>query len=722
MPQPLTATGMRARRGLSVALQLCVVAVANIGAFALRFDGDLPDWAITTLFSTLPWLVAIRALAFMPFRLYEGLWRYTSVWDLRNILFAICASTIAFGGLNAFVLHATYPLSIHVIDAALLILLMGGLRLSRRLVGELRKGRSGRRVLIYGAGDAGDMVVRAMRAPSKHDYNPIGFVDDDPSKRGRSIQGVRVLGGRLELPQIIELHRPDEVLIALDDAGRDDSATLREIVRALEPFKIDIKIMPRVSDIIDGHLELGQIRSLNLEDLLARAPVKLDDAPIRRLIRGRRVLVTGAGGSIGSELCRQIARLDPATLVLLDRYENGLHAVRLDLEDQWPAVALQAVIADVTDKDRVREVLASCRPEIVFHAAAHKHVPLMEENPSEAIKNNVGGTRVLADAAAEAGVGRFIFISTDKAVNPTSVMGASKRAAELVVQAHGTVGGTSFATVRFGNVLGSNGSVIPRFVEQIRNGGPVTVTHPDMRRFFMLIPEAVLLVLHAAAQSSNGAVYVLEMGEQIKMVDVARNLIRLSGFVPDEDIQIVFTGLRPGEKLSEELVGPNELACRSSVPKILCVTNGSAPPLDLAAKIRHLESQAFEGNARGIMASLRDLIPEYDRRKGRAAEAPGGPTPRAVAFENVAGILGLCCPSCRQQQIQRSRARGVGERLRRRWDDGRLFRCRACGWRGWLVPLEYGSPMERTVAPALSSGESAVDARDDLTRHPASAA
>ena len=421
---------------------------------------------------------------------------------------------------------------------------------------------------VFGAGDAGEMIVRDMRTKSSQPYRPIGFIDDDRAKVGLRIHGVPVLGTRHDLSAILERYKPHEVLIAIP---RAEPAAMRAIVRSLEPFKIPIKTLPNLRDLIDGKVELAKIRSLSVEDLLVRAPVGLDIQPVKSLIAGRRVMVTGAGGSIGSELCRQIAGLKPATLVMFDRYENTLHDIRVELDDRKHAFGVIPVIGDVTDASRVNAVLAEHQPEIIFHAAAHKHVPLMEENPCEAVKNNVRGTRVLAQAADAHGVDRFIMISTDKAVNPTSVMGASKRVAELVVQAQAVGSGTSFSIVRFGNVLGSNGSVVPRFLDQIKKGGPVTVTHPDMRRFFMLIPEAVQLVLHAASQAESGATYVLEMGEQVKLLDMARDLIRLSGLIPEDDIKIEFTGLRPGEKLYEELVGADEEARPSAVEKF-CVS------------------------------------------------------------------------------------------------------------------------------------------------------
>jgi FlaA1/EpsC-like NDP-sugar epimerase len=493
-----------------------------------------------------------------------------------------------------------------------------------------------------------------------------------------------------------------------------DPAGIRTIVRALQAFKLPIKTLPKLTDIIGGKVQLNEIRNLSVEDLLARPPVGLDPMPVKHLIRGRRVMVTGAGGSIGSELCRQIAKLQPASLIMFERYENSLHAVRMELEDSRPNCGIYCVIGDVADTACVSATMQQHRPEIVFHAAAHKHVPLMEENPCEAIKNNVRGTRLLAQASEFFGVDRFIFISTDKAVNPTSVMGASKRLAELAIQTQAMGSGTSFGVVRFGNVLGSNGSVVPRFLDQIRRGGPVTITHPEMRRFFMLIPEAVQLVMHAASQAESGGIYVLEMGEQVKLLDMARDLIRLAGYVPEEEIPIAFIGLRPGEKLYEELVGMNEVAGPSKIEKIHRVTSRTRPDPEFFTRLETIETQAAEGDVEGVRASLKQLIPEYMNPADVAAtqelsateEEVGADAAEEAEIAQVEGdALYQFCPSCISARVHRSRARTLMERVRRGMTDERLFRCAACGWRGWLSPLVSvdGEPVAHFDAPDLSS-------------------
>jgi FlaA1/EpsC-like NDP-sugar epimerase len=496
-----------------------------------------------------------------------------------------------------------------------LVALLGALRMARRTYHEMRASPGGKRVLIVGAGNAGELIVRDMLQSLDYDYRPIGFVDDDPGKQRERIRGVPVLGTCADLAHVIKRTKPDDVLIAMPSAP---PAVIQDVVRALQPFHLNINTLPRLSEIVSGRAAVAQIRKLAIEDLLARQPVGLDPAPVQALVAGRIVMVTGAGGSIGSELCRQVAALGPRTLVLYERYENSLFAIANELGDRWPALDVQSLIGDVCDANRLTSVFARYPPHVLFHAAAHKHVPLMELSPGEAVKNNVFGTQQLVEAASVAGVERFILISTDKAVNPTSVMGVSKRVAEMIIQSKDTSSRTVFAAVRFGNVLGSNGSVVPRFLEQIKAGGPVTVTHPEMRRYFMLIPEAVHLVMHAAAMAQGGEVFVLEMGEQVRVLDMARTLIRLSGFVPDEDIPITITGLRPGEKLYEELVGNEEVVEPSGTEKINRVRRDH--PVDAASLDRHLADlrRCIAGESPGgnrypsaLLSVLQELVPTY---------------------------------------------------------------------------------------------------------------
>ena len=606
----MISTLVRLRRPLVIALHLALIVAANYVAFWLRFDGNIPDLQWGNFVRMLSFLLLIRMATFMPFRLFQGLWRYTGLWDLLNILAAVCLSSVVFVLIVRFGLGTrTYPRSVYVIDALVLLVSLSAVRLSRRVYRDFRWRTRGNRVLIVGAGDAGEMIVRDMKNNPFYHYQPVGFVDDDPAKAGRRIHGVRVLGSRADLARIIAEHRPDEVIIAMPTVA---PSVLRQVVRSLEHHKLPIKTLPNLSDVLKGKVDVNQIRTLSAEDLLARAPVALPTDRVRALVAGKRVLVTGAGGSIGSELCRQVASFGPARLVMLDQYENGLFAVDAEIRRRWRGVPLDVVVANVTDAERIDGVMRRTAPEIIFHAAAHKHVPLMESNRCEAVKNNVYGTRLMAEAADRHKVERFVLISTDKAVNPMSVMGATKRVAERVVQFMGARSSTCFVAVRFGNVLNSNGSVVPMFMDQIKRGGPVTVTHPDIRRFFMLIPEAVQLVLHAATLGASGAIYMLEMGEQVNIADMARNLIRLSGFIPDEEVLVVFTGLRAGEKLYEELVGSDESAEPAGVEKLQrIVANATPDESTFELELRQLEAAAFRADDAAVTAILQRVVPTF---------------------------------------------------------------------------------------------------------------
>jgi FlaA1/EpsC-like NDP-sugar epimerase/lipopolysaccharide/colanic/teichoic acid biosynthesis glycosyltransferase len=611
---------MKWRRPIIVVLDLVLIILANYFAFALRYDGSIPRGELHTFEQTVLVLVGIRGVAFALFGLNEGLWRYTSLWDLQNILKAVLVSTVIFYGWVHLVMGiSSYPRSIFAIDAILLIGFLAGVRLSSRVFRDKAVFQKKRKVLVVGAGDSGERVVREMKTRSVFNCEPVGFVDDHIALLNQRIHGVRVLGTVGDIPKLVEGLRPEVVVVALPDATPE---FLRDLVIKLEPYEVSIKTLPGKGELLADQSTVSQMRNISVLDLLSRAPIDLDNEATRQMVRGKCVLITGAGGSIGSELARQISLFDPRSLLLYERHENSLYNIHKELDDQKRGLPIVPLIGDVTDAQRLCAVLEQYKPQILFHAAAHKHVPLVELNPLEAVKNNCLGTRITAEAANLYGVEQFVHVSTDKAVNPSSVMGATKRVAELIIQDIARTSKTRFLLVRFGNVLGSSGSVVLRFQEQIRSGGPVTVTHPEIRRYFMLIPEAVQLVLQAATIGKQGHIYILDMGEQIKVLDIARSLIRLSGFVPGKDIPIRFVGLRPGEKLYEELAGEGEVATNSCLDKILQIQATSPPDFaKFEEKLEALESAVHRAEASTILERLKEIVPTF-RSSGSDNELP----------------------------------------------------------------------------------------------------
>lgn len=601
---------MRWRKPIIVVLDVILIILANYFAFVLRYDGSIPEGEIQIFEQTVFALVAIRGVAFALFGLNEGLWRYTSIWDLQNIIGGVLTSTVVFYGWVHWVMDIySYPRSIFAIDAILLVGLLAGVRLSSRVLRDRPIFQKKRKVFIVGAGDAGERVVREMKTRPVFNCQPIGFVDENVGLLNQRIHGVRVLGTVQDLPKLVEGLKPEVVVVAVPNAAPE---FLRDLVIKLEPYNISIKTLPAKEELLADQSTVSQIRNVSIPDLLSRAPVDLDNEATRQMVRDKCVLITGAGGSIGSELARQITLFEPKVLLLYERHENSLYNIHKELDDRRLAFPIVPLIGDVTDAQRLCAVLEQYKPQILFHAAAHKHVPLVEMNPLEAVKNNCIGTRVTAEAASLYGVEQFVHISTDKAVNPSSVMGATKRVAELIIQDIARTSRTRFLLVRFGNVLGSSGSVLLRFQEQIRAGGPVTVTHPEIRRYFMLIPEAVQLVLQAATIGEQGHIYILDMGEQIKVLDIARSLIRLSGLNPGKDIPIRFVGLRPGEKLYEELVGEGETAVRSSLEKILQIRTISQLDFEeFREKLSALEAASYRDEASVLIERLKEIVPMF---------------------------------------------------------------------------------------------------------------
>ncbi|MBL6965617.1 MAG: polysaccharide biosynthesis protein [Anaerolineales bacterium] len=543
-----------------------LIIIAVMGSFALRFElGNLFRYYLPQAWRMALLAVLVKPLVYYLFGLYRRLWAYASTRELVLILYAVSsASTL----LLAAVLVMTsiqarqpgyigFPRATLVIDWLLSLLLVGGIRFSSRLIADGRLGANGspdrvgiRRVLVVGAGDAGALVVREIQKNQQLNLEPVCFLDDDVVKQKSQIHGVPVVGTLEDLPRIINMRAIQEVIIAIPTAPGD---VVRRVAEACRQEKVTFRTMPGIYELIGGRVSVNRLRQVNIDDLLRRASAMSDDRRIGSLIAGKRVLVTGAGGSIGTELCRQISRWGPSSLIMLGHGENSIFRIFLDLYDSHPDQPKYPVIADIRDRDRLNTIFDNLRPQVVFHAAAHKHVPLMEVNVEEAITNNILGTRNIVEVSVNAGVEHLVMISSDKAIRPTSVMGATKRLAELIVLDAAHTSGLAYAAVRFGNVLGSRGSVVPRFQRQIAAGGPVTVTHPEMERYFMTIPEAVHLVLQAGAMGNGGEVFVLRMGKQIKILDLAEDLIRLSGLEPGEDIEITYSGVRPGEKLSEEL-------------------------------------------------------------------------------------------------------------------------------------------------------------------------
>jgi FlaA1/EpsC-like NDP-sugar epimerase len=552
-------------------------------------------------------------MCFIIFKLYNSLWSYAGIYEAMRLITALIISNAIVVSLVT-ILSISIPLSIFIITFFIETLFMGGTRFLYRVLRRIKQRAFSytepeNRLMIIGGGEAGSIIVKELEQSPFSDSKAIAIIDDDENKKNMKLHGVPVVGNRYDIVRVAKEMNIDEIIIAIPSAPKKE---INAIYSECSKTDCKVRILPSISHIINGNVSMKKVRDVELEDLLGREPVKLELNKIALYLKNKVVLVTGGGGSIGSELCRQIAAFLPKQLILLDFYENNAYDIQNELKFKYPDLNLTAVIANIREEQRIDNIFRQYRPDVVFHAAAHKHVPLMEENPIEAIKNNVFGTINVVKSADKYKTSKFILISTDKAVNPTNVMGATKRIAEMIIQATNRHSKTKFAAVRFGNVLGSNGSVIPLFKKQIVNGGPVTVTHPEVTRYFMTIPEAVQLVIQAGSMVIGGEVFVLDMGQPVKIYDLARNLIKLSGYKPDEDIEIVFTGLRPGEKLYEELLLEEEGLSTTRHNKIFV-----AKPIftDLAMLKRELAilSELLLQDAEEVINYIPHIVPTYSR-------------------------------------------------------------------------------------------------------------
>lgn len=590
-----------------------IVSLAIVFAYLLRFDFNIQE----IYQKQIPYVILgfgfIVILSNYYLGVYKRMWRYASIGELIALIKVATFSTVLFFmmyvGIKILIYPFVIPRSIFLLTLGLLILFIGASRLGWRMWRDsyIKIQPHHRKALIIGAGNAGALVARELKHNENATFYPIAFVDDDLSKQNLEIMGLPVLGGRKDIPQIVENHAIDDIIIAIPSAKREEIRTIFDITKTTSAT---VKILPKVSDLIEGKISIQKIRNVKVEDLLGRDPVQVDLKGIMDYVTAKRVLVTGAGGSIGSELCRQISQFNPEALILLGHGENSIYLIEMELRRSYPHLEVIPVIADVQDKDRINEVFERYQPEVIFHAAAHKHVPLMECNPSEAVKNNIFGTKNVAECADTYGAERFVLVSTDKAVNPTSVMGATKRVAELIVQTLNETSFTKFTAVRFGNVLESRGSVIPLFKQQIEQGGPVTVTHPEMIRYFMTIPEAVQLVIQAGALTKGGEVFILDMGNPVKILDLAKDLIRLSGLTPGKDIEIKFSGIRPGEKLYEEILTKEEGASSSKHDRIFVGKPTIWTSKEMEKEIKSLESVLNKSSV-DIKKALRQVVPTF---------------------------------------------------------------------------------------------------------------
>ena len=596
---------------LGVVVHFVLIVVAYIASFYVRFDFRPKSEYFQLILRTLPLLLVIKTAIFYYYGLFSGLWRYASIDDLWRIIKANFFSTAVFILGVVFIYNIVgYPRSIFFLDGILCTVFVGGLRFATRLFREIFKPVStkiNRRAIIVGAGEAGVMVLRECRNNPAMDMENVGFVDDNPAKKNLRNHGVKILGTKHDIPAIVNKYEVEEIILAIPSAKGE---VIREIISYCQIPNVKLEIVPGLQKILSGDLEVKP-REVKPEDLLGREIVEINAQEISHYIKNKRILVTGAGGSIGSALCQQIALFSPKELMFYDHNENNVYFLEVEFKTKYPQIKFTTVIGDIKDIGLLKHTFSRYRPHVIFHSAAHKHVPLMEENPAAAVKNNIIGTRNLIYAANHYGVERFVLISTDKAVNPTSIMGATKRISEMILQAKAKDSKTRFMAVRFGNVLGSDGSVIPLFKKQIEEGGPVTVTHSEAKRYFMSASEAAQLVLQAGAIGKKGEIFILDMGEQIKILDLARNLITLSGLKLDKDIFIKFIGLRPGEKLYEETLHDIEKDKITKYEKIYIAQANEFESRILRNQVKELERLANMMDTKRILNKIHEIVPSY---------------------------------------------------------------------------------------------------------------
>ena len=601
------------RHLLLIMIDVALINFALWFAYLLRFEWKIPASYISGWFYTALLITVIKVICFASFRLYQSLWRYSSLPEMFQIVTAVSVSSAIIFVLNWYLLKLGIPRSIIVFDWLLTNILVGGCRLGIRARRELLinfglRQKRRKHVLIVGAGQAGALIIKEMSRDHADTHQPVAVVDDDQSKIHYRLHGVPVVGETAKIPQVVNKFSIDEIIIAIPSAPK---AQLRRVITLAKGTGLPTRILPVISELAMGRITYKQVREIRIEDLLGRKPVDLNIPEIASYLRGERVLITGAGGSIGSELCRQVMSFEPESLVLLGKGENSIYEIHQELIEHYPKRNIAPVIADVRDVSRIEQVMKEYKPTVIFHAAAHKHVPLMELSPDEAVKNNVFGTKNLAEMSDKYHAKKFVMISTDKAVNPTSIMGATKRIAEMIIQNMAAKSQTKFCAVRFGNVLGSRGSVIPLFRKQIARGGPVTITHPEMVRFFMTIPEAVSLVIQAGCIGEQGEVFILDMGEPVRILDLAKDLIRLSGYEPGKDIGIKYCGVRPGEKLYEEILTAEEGTTATKYERIYVGKPNGVDWRRLSDDLAYLEQCVSIGDKVGVVQKLQQMLPKY---------------------------------------------------------------------------------------------------------------